>query len=212
LKTHSILVADDHPIVLQGVRSLLEMNPGWKVVAQARDGREAVQMARELKPDLVVLDIGMPLLNGLEAARQIANDLPATRLLILSMYDSEDLLEKAMDSGAHGFIRKSEAESELVIAARAVLNAKLFFPSHASGALHRRRSRQGRDMRNHLTSRESELMQLIVEGKSNKEAASILGVSRRTIENHRANLMRKLGLHSLSELVRYAVRNRIVTA
>jgi DNA-binding NarL/FixJ family response regulator len=209
LRNVSILVADDHPVVRHGVRALLEMNPGWKVVAQALDGREAVRKTRELKPDLVVLDISMPRLNGFEAARQIANALPETRLLILSMYDSEELIEKAMDSGAHAFIRKSEAESELVDAARAVLNDKVFFPSQASAALQRRRSGKGSG-KSPVTSRERELIQLIAEGNSNKEAASILGISRRTVENHRANMMRKLGLHSVTELVRYAVRNRIV--
>jgi DNA-binding NarL/FixJ family response regulator len=211
VKTFSILIADDHPVVRHGVRSLLETNPGWMVVAEARDGREAIQLARRLKPDLVVLDIGMPLLNGLEAARRIANDLPETRLLILSMYDSEELIEKAMDYGAHGFVRKSEAELELVTAARAVLNGKVFFPFPASVALHRRRSGQ-RKLRSPLTSRETELIQLIAEGRTNKEVASILGLSRRTVENHRANIMRKLGLQSFSDLVRYAVRNTIVAA
>jgi DNA-binding NarL/FixJ family response regulator len=188
------------------------MNSGWKVVGQARNGREAVQMARGLKPNLVVLDISMPLLNGLEAARRIVDALPETRVLIVSMYDSDELIEKAMDSGAHGFIRKSEAESELVTAARAVLNKKVFFPSHASTALFRTRTGQVRELRTHLTSRETELIQLIAEGNTNKQVASILGISRRTVENHRANIMRKLGFQSLSELVRYAVRNNIVAA
>lgn len=212
MKTFSILVADDYPVVRHGVRALLEMNPDWKVVAEARDGREAVQKARGLKPDLVILDIDMPQLNGLEAARQIANESPGMRLLILSMYDSEELIERAIHSGAHGFIRKSEAESELVSATRAVLGGKLFFPSEASAELHRRRNRQGRALPTHLTSRETELIQLFAEGNSNKEAAAILGISRRTVENHRASIMRKLRLQSFSELVRYAVRNRIVAA
>jgi DNA-binding NarL/FixJ family response regulator len=212
VRTVSIIVADDHPVVRHGVRSLLEINPGWRVVGQARDGREAIHLARRLKPDLVVLDIGMPLLNGLDAARRIAKDLPETRLLILSMYDSEELIEKALDSGAHGFVRKSEAESELVAAARAVLNDKVLFPPQVSLALPQRRIARRGCRGTQLTARERELIQLIAEGNSNKEAASILGISRRTVENHRANIMRKLGIRSFSELIRYAVRNRFVAA
>jgi DNA-binding NarL/FixJ family response regulator len=212
MTTVSILVADDHAVVRHGVRALLELSPGWRVVAQAGDGWEAVRRASEMKLDLAVLDIGMPLLNGLEAARQIANDSPTTRLLILSMYDSEELIQKALASGAHGFVRKSEAEAELMVAARLVLSDKVFFPSVAAELLRRRRNEPTGGLRARLTARETQLLQLIAEGHSNKDAASVLGISPRTVENHRARMMDKLGLRSVSELVRYAIRNNIVAA
>jgi len=212
MNTVSILVADDHPVVRVGVRALLETNGGWKIAAEASDGREAVERARKLRPDLAILDISMPLLNGLESARKIARHSPKTRVLILTMYDSEEMVLKILDSGAHGLVRKSEAEKELVAAARAVLNDKLFFPSVASPAV--RATWRGKSLagQSRLTRREAEILQLIAEGKSNKEAASILGISQRTAENHRARIMRKLGLSSLSDLVRYAIRNQIVAA
>ena len=181
-------------------------------MAEARDGREAVKRARELKPDVAILDISMPLLNGLESARQIARYSPRTHVLILSMHDSEELMEKAVASGAQGFVRKSEAEEELVAAVRALVNDKLFFPSTASVALRRRRDGRTTGPQSRLSLREMELLQLIAEGNSNKEAASILGISRRTVENHRARMMHKLGLHSLTELIRYAIRHKIVAA
>ena len=212
MNTVSILVADDHPVVRVGVRTLLETNPRWKIVAEASNGREAVERARKLRPDLAILDISMPLLNGLESARKIAQQSPKTRVLILTMYDSEEMVEKTLDSGAHGLVRKSEAEKELVAAVSAVLHDKLFFPSLASAALRNPGNGTSRIRQSRLTAREAEILQLIAEGRSNKEAASVLGISQRTAENHRARLMRKLGLTSFSDLVRYAVRHKIVAA
>lgn len=212
MNTVSILVADDHPVVRRGIRALLEPNRGWRVVAEARNGREAVQRARELKPDLAILDISMPLLNGLESARQIARYSPGTQVLILSMYDSEELMQKAVASGAHGFVRKSEADEELIAAIRAVLSDKLFFPAMASVALRSGCGGNRTNPQSCLSLREMELLQLIAEGNGNKEAASILGISRRTVENHRARIMHKVGVHSLSELVRYAIRHKIIAA
>ena len=206
----SILVADDHPVVRVGIRSLLETN-GWKIAAEASNGREAVERARKLRPDLAILDISMPLLNGLESARKIAKQSPKTHVLILTVYDSEEMLLKILDSGA-GLVRKSEAGKELVAAVRAVLNDKLFFPSVASPALRGARRWKSVAGQSRLTARETEILQLIAEGRSNKETASILGISQRTAENHRARVMRKLGLSSLSDLVRYAIRNQIVAA
>ena len=212
MKRATILVADDHPVVRHGVRLLLESNCDWKVVAEAADGREAVLKARQISPDLAILDLGMSSLNGLEATRRIARFAPQTRILILSMYDSDELIEKAMDAGAHGFVRKSEAETELYAAVRAVLNNKVFFPLTAMGGLRRSRNGERALLSDGLTSRETELLQLIAEGNSNKEVASILGISRRTVENHRARIMRKLGLRTFSELIRYAVRNKLTAA
>lgn len=212
MKKATILVADDHPVVRRGVRVLLESNCDWKVVAEASDGREAVLKARQIRPDLVILDLGMSSLNGLEAARRIARSTTRTRILILSMYDSDELIEKAIAAGAHGFARKSEAETELYAAVRAVLNNKMFFPLSAMRALRRSRNGERTVLSDGLTSRETELVQLIAEGNSNKEVASILGISRRTVENHRARIMRKLGLRTFSELIRYAVRNNLIAA
>jgi len=211
MNTISILIADDHPVVRVGVRALLETN-GWKIAAEAGDGREAVERARKLRPDLAILDISMPLLNGLESARKIAKQSPKTRVLILTMHDSQEMVMKILDSGAHGLVRKSEAEKELVAAVRAVLNDKLFFPSVASPALRGARRSKSVAGQSRLTARETEILQLIAEGRSNKETASILGISQRTAENHRARITRKLGLTSLSDLVRYAIRNQIIAA
>jgi len=211
VKRLSILVADDHPVVRHGLRALLEANAGWKIVAEASNGREAVAKVRELRPDLAILDISMPLLNGLDAAREIATHTPKTRVLILSMHDAEELIRRAVESGAQGFVRKSEAESELVAAVRAVLNDNLFFPAVAGTALGARAGHPTASL-SRLTAREREILQLIAEGNSNKEVAAALGVSPRTIENHRASIMHKLRLKSLSELVRYAVRNKIIAA
>jgi DNA-binding NarL/FixJ family response regulator len=212
MNTVSILVADDHPIVRRGMRALLEGNAGWKVVAEACNGREAVVKAGQLRPDLAILDVSMPLLNGLEAARQITKYAPKTRVLVFSVYDTPELVQKTIHSGAWGFVRKSEAETELVSAVHAVLNDKLFFPSMASEALRRALGRGTTVRQTHLTAREAEILQLVAEGKSNREAASILGISLRTVENHRARIKKKLGVRSLSDLVRYAVRNKIVAA
>ena len=211
MNTVSILVADDHPVVRSGLRALLEANAGWKVVAEASNGREAVTKAGEVRPDLVILDVSMPSLNGLEAARQIAHKYgPKTRVLILSMYDSLELVQRSVYSGARGFVHKSEAGAELVSAVRAVLNEKLFFPYMVSEAL-RRTPRGGTTAsQSRLTEREAEILQLVAEGKSNKEIASTLGISLRTVENHRARMKKRLGLRSLSDLVRYAVRNKMV--
>lgn len=212
MKTVSILVADDHPVVRRGVRALLEANRNWKVVAEAHDGRQALLKARHIRPDLAILDIGMPLLNGIEAARRIARYSLNTRIIIFSMYDSEEIIQKAIHSGAHGFVRKSEAETELIAAANAVLNNKLFFPATALAMLRRTSKNEHSSSAPSLSAREAEVLQLIAEGKSNKETASILGISQRTVENHRARIMRKVGARSYSELVRYAVRHKVVAA
>ena len=212
MKAISILVADDHPVVRRGIRALLEPNVGWEIIAELSNGRDAVTKARERKPDIAILDIRMPLLNGLEAARQIVKYSPSTRVLILSMYDSEEFIQKAVTSGAKGFVRKSEAEEELVAAIRALLADKLFFPSGVLRMLRQERHANVSTPHSSLTQRETELLQLIAEGHSNKRAASILGISHRTVENHRARIMRKLGLRSATELVRYAIRHKIVAA
>jgi len=207
-----MLIADDHEIVRQGLRSLVESHPGWVVCGEAVDGWDAVLKARELKPDVIALDIGMPNLNGLEAAREILRENPKTKILFLTIYDTEQAVKSAVQIGAKGLILKSDAARELLVAVEAILRNSTYFSSQTSQAILRP------DLRGHrrsaekdtLTRREKQVVQLLAEGKSTKEVASMLNLSVKTAETHRSNIMGKLGLHSVSELVLYAVRNSIV--
>ena len=212
-----ILVADDHEIVRQGLRALLEAQPGWQVVAEAIDGREALDKAKRLRPDVVVLDVSMPNLNGLEATRQIRKALPETEVLILTMHDSEQLVREVLEAGARGYVLKSDAGRALVTAVESLRNCKPYFTSRVSeivldGYLHggERSDAFNAPRTVRLSPREREIVQLLAEGKSNKEVAVALHISVKTAETHRTNLMRKLDLHSISELVRYAIRNKMV--
>lgn len=211
----SILIADDHAIVRRGLRTLLDSQPGWKVVAEVGNGREAVESAIKLTPDLAVLDISMPDLNGLDAAVMILKSSPRTRILILTMHAAEDLIRKTLKAGARGYVLKSDAERDLVAAADALLHGKTFFTSAASdvvldGMREARRRTNAEENGSRLSTREREIVQLLAEGRSNKEVAAVLNISTRTVESHRAKIMDKLKLYSLSELVRYAIRNNIV--
>jgi DNA-binding NarL/FixJ family response regulator len=209
-----ILVADDHEVVRQGVRSLLEAHPGWEVIAEASDGRDAVEKASQLHPDVVILDIGMPNLNGLEATRQILREHPGARVLILTMHDSEQVVREVLEAGARGFILKSDAGRDLVAAVEALQRNKTFFTSKVAEMVLetflKSKPEETFSTREILTPREREIVQLLAEGKSTKEVAVVLNLSVKTAETHRSNLMRKLNLHSISELVLYAVRNNIV--
>jgi DNA-binding NarL/FixJ family response regulator len=210
-----ILVADDHEVVRHGVRSLLEGHPGWEVCAEAGDGREAVEKAVHLKADVVILDIGMPNLNGLEATRQILRSVPQARVLILTMHESEQVVREVLEAGARGFLLKSDAGRDLVAAVEALQRHKTFFTSKVAemvleSFLKNKPRPADETEREILTPREREIVQLLAEGKSTKEVAVALGLSVKTAETHRSNIMRKLGLHSISELVLYAVRNNIV--
>ncbi len=211
-----ILVADDHEVVRSGLRLLLERQPGWQVCSEAVTGREAVEKAKQLKPDVIVLDISMPVLNGLEATRQICKALPQAEVLVLTMHESEQLVRELLDAGAHGYLSKSEAGRQVVAAVEALSQHKLFFTGkvakvmldgYLEGGARRDRSDSPKDS---LTPREREIVQLLAEGKSNKEVAVTLNVAVKTAETHRTNIMRKLELHSLAELVHYAIRNKIV--
>jgi DNA-binding NarL/FixJ family response regulator len=209
-----ILIADDHEVVRHGIRSLLENHPGWEVCGEAVDGRDAVELARELHPDLALLDIGMPNLNGLDAARQILKTAPRIRVLILSMHSSDEVIREVLDVGARGFILKSDAARDLVAAVEALQRRTTFFTSEVAtivleGYLTQSPNRE-KQIRNRLTAREREVVQLLAEGKSSKEVAVALNLSVKTAETHRTNVMRKLDLHSVADLVRYAVRNNIV--
>ena len=209
-----ILVADDHHVVRTGLRSLLESRNGWQVCAEAANGREAVEKSAELKPDVAVLDIGMPLLNGVEATRQIRKLSPQTEILILTMHDSELLVHEVLEAGARGYILKDDADRTLIAAVDALRRHKPYFSSRVARGNSNPAIRPGTSAdlssRSRLTPREREIVQLLAEGKSNKEIAELLGISVKTAETHRANIMLKLDFHSITELVRYAVRNKII--
>jgi DNA-binding NarL/FixJ family response regulator len=216
-KSFRILVADDHDVVRCGIRTLLEGHPGWTVCGEARDGREAVAKVEELRPDLVVLDVAMPMLNGMDAARQILKARPGTPILILTVYESDELIRQVLEAGARGFILKSDASQNLLLAVEALQRRATFFTARAAkmmldGYLHRNNGDGGNTMRDRLTAREREVVQLLAEGNSSKEAAVVLNLSVKTIETHRTNVMHKLDVHSIAGLVRYAVRNSIVQA
>jgi len=215
-----ILIADDHEVARRGIRALLESHPGWEVCGEAKDGRETVELAGRVNPDLVLLDIGMPNLNGLEAARQILATSPGVAILILTMHDSDQVVREVLRAGARGFLLKSDAGRDLVAAVEALQLQRTFFTTRVSqmvleGFLDRD-NRQDGSNGNHdyssdvLTGREREVIQLLAEGKTSKEVAVTLNLSVKTAETHRTNLMRKLGLHSVADLTRYAVRNGIV--
>jgi len=216
MKNLGILLADDHEIVRQGVRMLIEKEPGWEVCGEAVDGRKAVALAMEFTPDIVILDMGMPELNGLEAARQIKRALPKTEVLIFTGEESEQLIHEIFAVGARSYILKSDLNEHLVAAIHALSQHKHYFTSRISEIVFARyfdgTSGAGKDKAEGLTPREREIVQLVGEGKSNKEAASLLGISIKTVETHRAASMRKLRLDSFADLVRYAIRNKIVAA
>jgi DNA-binding NarL/FixJ family response regulator len=212
-----ILVADDHEVVRRGVRALLESQPGWQVVGEAVNGREALERAKLLKPDLVILDISMPDLNGIEATRAILKLVPEAEILVLTMHESEELVRRVLEAGARGYVVKTDVGRRLIEAADAMRRHEAFFtPSAAMTVLDgylKRSVRSGpKPLLHELTPREREVLQLLAEGKANKEVASLLGISIYTVETHRSNIMHKLNLHSVSELTRYAIRNHLLSA
>jgi DNA-binding NarL/FixJ family response regulator len=213
MKPLRIVIVDDHAVVRRGVRALLESQPGWEVAGEAVTGREAVDLAKRLYPDIVVMDISLPELNGLDAARQILKDSPRTEVLILTMHHSEELVRDVLQAGARGYVLKSDADESLIAAVQSLRDHKPFLTSTVTEfVLDDYVHRAEEDVVNAgtLTPREREIIQLLAEGKSNKETASALSVSVKTVEAHRANIMRKLRLRSISDLVRYAIRNKIV--
>jgi len=210
------LVADDHDLMRRGIKTLLESHEGWEVCGEAKTGREAVDQVEELKPDIIILDISMPDLNGVEAARRIRKASANTEILILSMHYSDQLIREIVDAGVRGYIMKSDSDRDLINAVESLAKHKPFFTSHATEVIlnnfnaTRPAIAIPELINKRLTSREREIVQLLAEGKSSKEVAASLGISVKTAETHRANIMRKLDLHSVSELVRYAVRNQII--
>ena len=210
-----IVLADDHTIIRSGLRLLLEQQPDFKVVAEASDGREAVQLVAKHHPDVVILDIGMPQLNGIEATRQIVAQEPHPNVVILSMHADESYVLRALKAGARAYILKNAAEADLIRAVQAVSEGKSFFSPVISKMLledyvRQVREKEVEDSYDLLTPREREILQLIAEGKTNKEIATILGLSPHTVETHRGNILEKLSLHSVPELILYAVRKGII--
>ncbi len=210
-----VLICDDHTILREGIRLLLNSQPDMEVVAEAVDGRDAVDKARAVKPDVILMDIAMPLLNGLEATKQIRRDQPNARVLVLTMYESDEYVAQMLEAGAAGYVLKKVAGSELVYAIRAVYQGEAFlYPSITKRLvedyLRRVESGQERDSFDGLTDREREVLQLIAEGHTNKEIADLLHLSVRTVQNHRAHIMEKLGMHDRGELIKYAIQKGII--
>ncbi len=216
MKEIRILLADDHTVVRKGLRLLLENQPGFKVIAEAANGREAVALAEEHKPDAVVIDVGMPILNGIEAARQISGKLSHTAVVFLSMHADEAYVLKALKAGARAYLLKDSAEYDLINAIKAVADGKAFFSPAISKMLvedyvRQMQERKVEDSYDLLTTREREVLQLLAEGKNNKDVASILNLSLYTVETHRSNIFQKLNLHSGAELILYAIRKGVIS-
>jgi DNA-binding NarL/FixJ family response regulator len=210
-----ILIVDDHAVVRRGVRSLLESEEGFKISGEAATGREAVDMARRLQPDVIVMDLSLPELNGLDATRQILKNDPRSEILVLTMHHSEELARDVLQAGARGYVLKSDADQSLIAAVKSLREHKPFLSPRVTefvldDYLRRTDALEEALPEETVTAREREIIQLVAEGRSNKEAATTLGISVKTIEAHRANIMRKLRLRSVTELVRYAIRNKIV--
>lgn len=211
-----ILIADDHALVRRGTREVLHSRHGWEIVGEAMNGREAVEKAIELKPDVAILDISMPDLDGVQAIRQIRRAVPVTRVLVLTMHESDQMVHRALDAGAHGYLLKSDLTECLAIAIRAVSEGKRFLTPKVSeivldGFLKARsQPDQEEGTGSRTTPREIQIMRLLAEGKTNKEIAALLGITVRTAETHRSKIMLKLGLHSLADLIHYAIRQGLV--
>ena len=212
-----ILLADDHEIVRRGMRALLEKHEGWEVCGEAKDGREAVEKAIQLKPDVVILDIGMPLLKGLETTRQLLKHDPDFKVIVLTISDSDQVIREALDAGARGFVLKSDAARDLISAVDDLQNKRVFFTPRVNdmvlaGFLEKRQTVSTTEASKlpALTAREREITQLVAEGKSSKEVATLLNLSTKTVETHRSNLMRKMSFHSIRDLVVYAIRNNLI--
>ena len=216
MKKVRVLLADDHQLMRSGVRLMLEREPDMSVVGEASDGREAVALAKSLRPDVVIMDIGMPNLSGIEAARQMTRERPELAVMILSMHPDETYVLRALKAGARGYLLKDSAEADLIRAVHMVAGGKSFFSPAVSKVLLddyvRKLKRSGSDdAYDLLTPRECEVLQLIAEGKSNKDIANLLSLSVYTVESHRSNLMEKLNLRGLPELILYAVRKGIIS-
>jgi len=213
LKTARILIADDHGLLRRGLRAVLADSPQFVVEAEAEDGRSAVELAARLKPDIAILDVAMPQLNGLDAARAIAQQSPATRVLVLTAHDSEQLVREVLKAGARGYLLKSDAPAELLPAIEALLADRLYFTSSVAQVVlagFLKGTEPDAEPGGQLSPREREIVQLIAEGRSTKEIARTLSIAVGTAETHRGNIMRKMGFESLSDVVRYAIKNKMI--
>jgi DNA-binding NarL/FixJ family response regulator len=207
-----ILIADDHDVVRCGLRSILEAQPGWEVVGEAADGKAAVNQALTLRPNVAVLDYALPLLNGIEVARQIRGRIPGTEVLIFTMHDTDELVREALQAGAQGFLLKSDAKRFLVAAVESLAAHNPFFTGKVSKALLAAFLAKGATTESLLTAREKSVLQLIAEGRTNKAIAEVLSISHKTVETHRPSVLRKLDLDTTADLVHYAIRNKLVQA
>ena len=218
MKRITVLLADDHMLVREGLRKILEMERDLEIVGEAEDGRQAVAMVRKFRPDVVLMDIAMPLLNGLEATRQVVKAIPTTKVLILSAHSDDAYVKDAVESGARGFLLKQTSSRDLCLAIREVRKGQTFFSASVTGRPQfrdRQPVERGEPLRkktNQLSSREMEVLQLIAEGQPNKQVASELGVSFKTVDKHRQNLMAKLDIHDIAGLTRYAIAEGIITS
>ena len=212
-----ILIADDHAMIRQGLRKLIEEQKDWEVCAEASTGRQAVELTVKLRPQIVILDLAMPELNGLEATRQIKKVLPNTEILIFTMHETQELTQDVLSAGAQGYLLKSDATRHIVAAVHALAEHKPYFTWKVSKTMLDVYIRHGQSHDKtpifaQLTAREREIVQLLAEGRSNKAVSALLGISVKTVETHRAAIMKKLGINSIAELVRYAIRNSVIQA
>jgi DNA-binding NarL/FixJ family response regulator len=207
-----ILIADDHEVVRAGLQKILGSQSGWEIVAVAADGREAIEKAKETKPDVAIVDYSLPTFNGVEVTRQIREWLPKTEVLIFTMHDNETLIERLLHAGARGYLRKSDANHYLITAIEALAAHKPFLTAEVSEALITAFAARCGHRGSALTNRERQVVQLVAEGHSNKSIAKLLNISLKTVETHRTTVMRKLNLSSTAALVRYAIRNHIIQA
>jgi DNA-binding NarL/FixJ family response regulator len=213
-----ILVADDHELVRRGIRGLLRAQRGWRIIGEATNGREAVEKTNKLKPDVAIVDISMPDLDGLQATRRIREAAPGTSVVVLTMHESDQMVRRVLDAGALGYVLKSDLAAHLVKAVKDVSAGRLFLTPRVSDIVLKGFLKDGsppepmENSRARPTPREVQVIRLVAEGKANKEIAAELGITPRTVETHRAKIMLKLGMHSLAELIHYAIRNKIVAA
>ncbi len=206
------LIADDHNVLRRGVRNIVENYPNWTVVAEASNGREAIEQARFCKPDVAILDFSMPEINGLDAARDVLAHLPDTKVLILTVHENDELIAELRRVGVHGYVLKSAPDRDLVSAIKAVLKNKTFYPIDTAPAVHRPRKSDGGNSKPRLSDRQKDIVRLLSQGRNSKKIAEMLGISQKTVETHRRNIMLKVNCRSTAELVRYAIRNGLIEA